>query len=278
DASFDAVACGHGLQFTPDLPRALREARRVLRVSGRLAASVPVGGDSSRPWTVMDKVVDRWLPPAPKASDQGPTRSTVNNAGALRVDAFHPGIKSAAQIEKLVTDAKRANVNTLIVQVRKRGDAYFNKSIEPRASDIQGPIDFDPLDYLLRLAHSSTPRIEVHAWVNVYFTGESSLVYSLHGSVWGNKANDGVGSGFLDPGVPEVAIYTHRVFMDLVRNYDIDGLHLDYVRYPGVTWGYNNSAIELYKLQTGVTRTPGPADPTWQAWRGARVTNFVREL
>ena len=82
---------------------------------------------------------------------------------ALWVDAFHPGIKSAAQIEKLVADAKRANVNTLIVQVRKRGDAYFNKSIEPRASDIQGPIDFDPLAYLLRLAHSATPRIEVHA-------------------------------------------------------------------------------------------------------------------
>jgi len=197
---------------------------------------------------------------------------------ALWVDAFHPGIKSAAQIEKLLTDAKRANVNTLIVQVRKRGDAYFNRSIEPRATDIQGPIDFDPLAYLLRLAHSSTPRIEVHAWVNVYFAGQSSLVYSLHGSAWGNKANDGVGSAFLDPGVPEVAIYTHRVFMDLVRNYDVDGLHLDYVRYPGATWGYNNSAVELYKLQTGATRTPGPSDPTWQTWRRTRVTNFVRDL
>jgi len=197
---------------------------------------------------------------------------------ALWVDAFHPGIKSAAQIEKLVTDAKRANINTLIVQVRKRGDAYFNKSIEPRASDIEGPLDFDPLLYLLRLAHSSTPRIEVHAWVNVYFTGQSSLVYSLHGSQWGNQANDGAGSGFVDPGVPEVAIYTHRVFMDLLRNYDIDGLHLDYVRYPGVTWGYNSSAVELYKMQTGVTRTPGPADPAWQAWRRARVTAFVRDL
>ena len=204
--------------------------------------------------------------------------ATAAQYRALWVDAFHPGIKSAAQIEKLVSDAKRANINTLIVQVRKRGDAYFNRSIEPRASDIQGPPDFDPLDYVIRLAHSSTPRIEVHAWVNVYFTGQSSLVYSLHGNQWGNKANDGVGSGFVDPGVPEVAIYTHRVFMDLVRNYDIDGLHLDYVRYPGVTWGYNSSAVELYKMQTGVTRTPGPADPTWQAWRRTRVTNFVRDL
>src|SRR4029077_6031801 len=104
---------------------------------------------------------------------------------ALWVDAFHPGIKSAAQIEKLVADAKRANLNTLIVQVRKRGDAYFNKSIEPRATDIGGPRDFDPLEYLLRLAHSASPRIQVHAWVNVYFAGQTSLVYSMHGTQWG---------------------------------------------------------------------------------------------
>lgn len=197
---------------------------------------------------------------------------------ALWVDAFHPGIKSAQQVEKLVADAQRANVNTLMVQVRKRGDAYFNRSLEPRASDIQGPPDFDPLDYLLRLAHAATPRIEVHAWVNVYFTGQTSLVYDQHGAEWGNKANDGVAGGFVDPGVPEVALYTHRVFMDLVRNYDVDGLHLDYVRYPGVTWGYSAAALELYKLQTGTTRTPGPADPRWQAWRRARVTTFVRDL
>jgi uncharacterized lipoprotein YddW (UPF0748 family) len=66
--------------------------------------------------------------------------------------------------------------------------------------------------------------------------------------------------------------------MDLVRNYDVDGLHLDYVRYPGVTWGYSASSVQLYKMLAGVTRTPGTADPGWQAWRRARVTNFVRDL
>jgi uncharacterized lipoprotein YddW (UPF0748 family) len=114
--------------------------------------------------------------------------------------------------------------------------------------------------------------------MNVYFTGESSLVYTMHGKDWGNKTNDGLTSGFLDPGVPEVAIYTHRVFMDVVRNYDIDGIHLDYVRYPGSTWGYSPASVALYRLQTGTTRVPDPADPKWQAWRRARVTNFVRDL
>ena len=214
----------------------------------------------------------------PASSTPAQAASAPPQYRALWVDAFHDGMKSPAQVEKLVADTKRANLNTLIVQVRKRGDAYFNHSIEPRATDISGPSDFDPLEYLLRLAHGSTPRIEVHAWVNVYFAGETSLVYTTQGDQWGTRANDGASSGFLDPGVPEVGIYLQRIFVDLARNYDIDGLHLDYVRYPGVTWGYSPSAIGLYMLQTGATRTPGPADPNWQAWRRARVTGFVRDL
>jgi ubiquinone/menaquinone biosynthesis C-methylase UbiE len=84
DSSFDAASCGHGLQFAPDLARALAEARRVLHPGARFAASIPVDGGNQRPWKVMDEVVDRWLPPAPSATDQAATRHTVNDALALR--------------------------------------------------------------------------------------------------------------------------------------------------------------------------------------------------
>jgi uncharacterized lipoprotein YddW (UPF0748 family) len=197
---------------------------------------------------------------------------------ALWVDAFHDGIKSPQQVEKLVADAHRANVNALIVQVRKRGDAYFNRSDEPRATDILGPRDFDPLAYVIQLAHASTPRIEVHAWLNTFFVGSSSAVYKQHGPQWGNRASDGSQGGFLDPGVPEVQLYTHKVFMDVALNYDVDGIHMDYVRYPGATWGYSREAVSLYMLQTGATAKPGPDDEQWKAWRRARVTAFVRDL
>ncbi len=197
---------------------------------------------------------------------------------ALWVDAFHDGLKSQAQVEKLVADAHRANINALIVQVRKAGDAYFNKSDEPRATDIQGPQDFDPLAYVIRLAHGAVPRIEVHAWLNTFFAGEHSRVYLDHGTDWGNRANDGSTSGYLDPGVPEVQIYTHRIFMDVARNYDVDGLHMDFVRYPGMTWGYNPNSVALYIQETGARVAPAFDDERWKAWRRARVTAFARDL
>jgi uncharacterized lipoprotein YddW (UPF0748 family) len=196
---------------------------------------------------------------------------------ALWVDAFHDGIKSPAQVEKLVADAHRGNLNALFVQVRKRGDAYFNLSDEPRATDIQGPPEFDPLAYVIQLAHDSTPRIEVHAWLNTFFVGNTSDIY-VHHKRWATLSNTGTKSEFFDPGVPEVLAYTHKVFMDVAKNYDVDGLHMDYVRYPGNEWGYNQEAVALYMQQTGATTTSALDDQAWSAWRRGRVTAFVRDL
>ena len=83
DASFDAAACGHGLQFVPDLGRALREVHRVLRPGSRFAASIPIDG-GHQAWSALDRVVDRWLPPAPQPTDRNATRSVVGDAGAFR--------------------------------------------------------------------------------------------------------------------------------------------------------------------------------------------------
>jgi uncharacterized lipoprotein YddW (UPF0748 family) len=194
------------------------------------------------------------------------------------VDGFNDGIKTRAQVEKLVADAHRANLNALIVQVRKRGDAYFNRSsVEPRAVDIPGSRGFDPLGYVIQLAHASRPRIEVHAWLNTFFAGQESGVYRKHGD-WVNLTNDGATGGFLDPAIPEVQAYTHKIFMNVALNYDVDGVHMDFIRYPGATWGYTPASLAQYKHDTGATATPAPEDPRWQAWRRDRVTAFVRDL
>lgn len=103
DAWFDVAVCGHGLQFAPDLGQALREARRVLKGTGRLAASVPVTGIDKSVWVLLDEVIDRMLPPAPKAVDQGATRAVVADAAAFREAALAAGFASA-QVE-LVEEA-----------------------------------------------------------------------------------------------------------------------------------------------------------------------------
>lgn len=96
DAHFDAAACGHGLQFVPDLLRALGEARRVIKPGARLAASVPV--DPSQPsaaQAILERAVGGDLPPAPRARDQFTTRRTVENEDAFATIARRAGFREA---------------------------------------------------------------------------------------------------------------------------------------------------------------------------------------
>ena len=95
DDSFDAALCGHGLQFAPHLDRALTEARRVLHQGARFAASVPVTPMSQSVCAAFDGVIDRLLPPGPKAVDQQATREVVADAGALTQAALAAGFASA---------------------------------------------------------------------------------------------------------------------------------------------------------------------------------------
>lgn len=95
DASFDAATCGHGFQFASDLPLAMREARRVLRPDGRLAASVPLSTVGASVWALLDTVIDRRLPPAPVAVDQQPTRAAVQDAATFRQIALDAGFAEA---------------------------------------------------------------------------------------------------------------------------------------------------------------------------------------
>jgi ubiquinone/menaquinone biosynthesis C-methylase UbiE len=95
DATFDGAVCGHGLQFVPDLGRALHEARRVLKAGGGLAASVPVSTVQEAVWNLLYTVLDRWLPPRTEVVDQKPTRDTVGDREAFRQAALDAGFASA---------------------------------------------------------------------------------------------------------------------------------------------------------------------------------------
>src|ERR671932_1565363 len=84
---------------------------------------------------------------------------------AVWVDAFHDGFKTPEQVDELVDWARAANLNALFVQVRRRGDAYYLKSFEPRTEDPDLTPGFDALQYLIDRAHAGSQALQVHAWL-----------------------------------------------------------------------------------------------------------------
>lgn len=217
----------------------------------------------------------------------------------LWVDAYREGFKTQAQVDRLLADARRANINALLVQVRRRGDAFYARSVEPWTEDADLTPGFDPLAYLIERAHNQQPRLEVHAWVTSTIIwgsqnrapADPSHVFNQHGlnapgrEDWLSRREDGATwerGYFLDPGHPDAARYTTDVFLNLVREYDLDGLHLDYIRYPervdGMSWGYNETNVARFNARYGREGKPAGNDPLWNQWRRDQVTALVRAI
>src|SRR5919206_269921 len=73
--------------------------------------------------------------------------------------------RSALLLALLLAWARQANINALFVQVRRRGDAYYLKTSEPRSEDPDLAPGFDALQYLIDKAHQGPQRLQVHAWL-----------------------------------------------------------------------------------------------------------------
>ena len=221
---------------------------------------------------------------------------------ALWVDAFHAGIRSPEEAAQLVADAKRIHVNTLIVQVRRRGDALYTGGLEPPLDDPNYQPSFDALAHIVSAAHAA--GLQVHAWINAMPVWrdeappkEARHTFNRHGpnaagdSCWLTSARDGttkfpVGF-FLDPGHPAARHHLVSVYLDIVRRYDVDGIHFDYIRYPetegaamprGSDVGYNPMSVARFQRATGRTDVPAPDDEAWTRWRQQQVTQLLRRV
>jgi uncharacterized lipoprotein YddW (UPF0748 family) len=182
-------------------------------------------------------------------------------------------------IVRMVADARAAGFNTLLVQVRGRGDAYYASALEPRAAALaQQPADFDPLAAVLREAHAAGLR--VHAWVNLNLVASAqelpgarthvvnrrpdwlmvprALAQELATSEpaspayvgklarW-SRAQSHVEGLYASPLVPAAADHAVAVVQDLAGRYAIDGLHLDYIRYPGPEFDFSRTALAEFR-------------------------------
>ena len=214
---------------------------------------------------------------------------------AFWVDMFHDGAKTPAQVDQLIKNVQISNANTIFLQVRRRGDAYYSKSLEPKTEDPFLLSNYDPLEDLIKKAHSAHPKIQVHAWFAIMpiwnktmAPKDSAHIFNAHGNSqpiknnWLSKTNTGKyvsGSDYvIDPGHPDAVNYTRDVIKHVVNHYDVDGIQMDLVRYMGEEWGYNEVSVQRYNQVHGKTGTPLPGDPAWKQWRRDQIDNMIRKI
>jgi len=199
--------------------------------------------------------------------------TTVVPADELRaLWVVRHALTSLEDIDRLVDFAINARFHLLFVQVRGRGDAYYISELSPQPPRMEFPVsEFDPLDYLLARCHQA--GISVHAWLNVFYVWSNAeanpppdhvamthpewLLMDEDGVRMGERSpkwwqNEGLEGYYLSPTEPAVRDYIAAVMNELVTHYAIDGVHLDYVRYPGLGFGLNVAERTRFMLNYGV--------------------------
>lgn len=188
-------------------------------------------------------------------------------------------LTSPEKIHQLVNAAADNGFNTLIVQVRGRGDAYYNSRVEPRAVDLKDqPSTFDPL--ALTLAEAHRRGLKVHAWLNTSLLAnldalpvDPNHVYNKHPEwlavpkpvaaelfkmsprdpvyrqkiVEWSKANRAELEGiYTGPANPKVKEHIYKIWMDVLKHYPVDGLHFDYVRLASPDFDYSRTSLAKF--------------------------------
>jgi len=169
-------------------------------------------------------------------------------------------------IQSALTFASKSGFNKVFLQIRGRGDAFYNSNIVSKNINID--IDFDPLEYAIKLGHELD--LEIHTWINCYVLwSDKSLPmdnqhilyknplwteYNIYGKLDArtdlNSQKSPLWEGiYLSPMVKEVNQYLYKIILEIYRKYDIDGLHLDYIRYQDEYYGFHpNGRSEFDEL------------------------------
>jgi len=145
-----------------------------------------------------------------------------------------------SELIQILDKMQALNLNALLLQVRPAGDAFYASQLEPWSELLTGtpgkaPEPFyDPLEFAISQSHKR--NIELHAWFNPYRAGTSAQKLpsvSPHIAVTNPEYVYKYGSDlWMDPGAKIVQDLTYNVILDVVRRYDVDGIHLDDYFYP----------------------------------------------
>lgn len=236
----------------------------------------------------------------------GSDLGAISEARAIWVVRFDA--TSPEKIRNAVGYAKKNNFNVLIVQVRGRGDAYYKSHYEPRAEALEGqPADFDPLQMYIDECRKA--GIQIHAWLNTHYVWGSSdppkspdhIVNKHPDWLMRTKENavtlapsDNSEGAYTCPTNPKVKEHVRNCFLDVVKNYDVDGINFDFVRYPNRNYCYCDTCLSEFKKQMdkGLSRERIEAlsanqnrlayveafPKEWDDFRRKQITELVEEI
>lgn len=207
---------------------------------------------------------------------------------AFWVDAWGAGFLNASQVTTLVNHCRTYNYNTVIVQMRRRGDAFYMPQApngDPRTTALSS--GYDALQEIINQCHNGTPRIEVHCWVTTHLIwsdsgsppSQAGHVYNQHPEylMQNSAGQQFISEGYyVDPGHPDAQTWNYNMAKDVVSRYAIEGFHWDYIRYPQQDSGYNPTAIARYNAEFGLSGQPSPSSTQFSNWRRRQVTDFLR--
>ena len=257
-------------------------------------APVPPSVEPPRPEPAPDPLPEPEESPVevvPSESLPGPTREFRGVWAATVANIDWPsssGLTTAQQQDELVEmmdRAERLGFNAVVFQVRPVADALYASDLEPWSEYLTGregraPDPYwDPLAYAVELAHAR--GLELHAWINPYRAGHPAST-GVHAASHVSKTRPDLVRRYgdylwLDPGEPDAAAHSLAVVVDLVRRYDLDGVHLDDYFYP-------------YPVQRRGRDVPFPDDDSYRRaveagetlgrddWRRQNVDRFIERM
>lgn len=221
-------------------------------------------------------------------------------------------LKDSLAIARMLQDANRIRVTDLFVQVRGRGDAFYNSKFINKPEGVAA--NFDPLAYLLK--QPLAKQFRIHLWINVYYlwsaeqlpTDSMHLVYqkpewlvypanypdstSLRIDYLARRNIEGL---YLSPHIPEVSQYLIAVADELLETYPVAGLHLDYVRFADHQYDFHPAARAAFREKYFIDPTEFKRNPQqfvadfgqtgyeifysrWGQFQRDAVSGFVRRL
>lgn len=213
---------------------------------------------------------------SPKREMRAVWLTTFQSLDWPRHKANTPEGRKAQQEElcRILDRMKAANINTVLLQTRVRGTTIYPSIIEPWDECLTGTTGkdpgYDPLAFAIKECHAR--GMELHAWLvtipcfktNAPQKSNARAVLKTHPRLCIRHQD----SWYLNPGLPETADYLSEICRELATNYDLDGIHFDYIRYPENAGQFNDNATY---------RKYGKGQPKAQ-WRRDNITRCVREM